>query len=179
MKALAQVTPERVIAEGFDTTTSVCLSHLGDNGYNIYLEILGGGYGAGAHNDGCDGVDCPLSNCANIPLESVEMDYPFMRMESYRLRTGTAGTGRHRGGLGLERAYRILADGVQYATYCDRYRHGAQGLFGGGDGAPAESLIERGDEILRLTSKTGRQLKAGDRLVIRTGGGGGYGTTDE
>lgn len=178
MKALAQIAPDDVIAEGFDTTTSICLSHLGETGYNIYLEILGGGYGAGAHNDGCDGVDCPLSNCANIPLEAVEMDYPFLRMETYQLRDGTAGDGRHKGGMGLERSYRILDDGVQFATYCDRFAAGAQGLFGGGDGAPAESLIERGDEIIPLRSKMGVKLQRGDRLIIRTGGGGGYGRTD-
>ena len=176
MKALAQIAPDKVIAEGFDTTTSICLSHLGENGYNIYLEILGGGYGAGAENNGCDGVDCPLSNCANIPLEAVDMDYPFLRMETYLLRDGTEGVGKHNGGMGLERSYRILEDNVQFATYCDRFTTGAQGLFGGHDGAPAESLIERGDETIPLRSKMGVTLQRGDRLVIRTGGGGGYGT---
>jgi N-methylhydantoinase B len=43
MSGLAKVLPERVIAEGFDTTEVVCLSHLGDDGYRIYLEIFGGG----------------------------------------------------------------------------------------------------------------------------------------
>lgn len=175
MKALAHIAPDKVIAEGFDTTTSICLSHLGPDGYNIYLEILGGGYGAGAHNNGSDGVDCPLSNCANIPLEAVDMDYPFMRMETYQLRDGSAGSGRHQGGMGLERSYRILADDVKFATYCDRFKAGAQGLFGGHAGAPAESLIERGDTVIRLESKTGVTLQRGDRLIIRTGGGGGYG----
>ncbi len=178
MKALAQIAPDRVIAEGFDTTTSICLSHLNETGYNIYLEILGGGYGAGAENDGCDGVDCPLSNCANIPLEAVEMDYPFLRMETYLLRDGTQGEGRTNGGMGLERSYRILDDNVQFATYCDRFKNGAQGLFGGHNGAPAESLIERNGESIALQSKMGVKLQRGDRLIIRTGGGGGYGTPD-
>ncbi len=80
MNALAQLAPDRVMAEGYDTTTPVCLSHLGPEGFNIYLEILGGGYGAGLANDGCDGVDSPLSNCANIPIEALEMDYPFLRI---------------------------------------------------------------------------------------------------
>jgi N-methylhydantoinase B len=175
MKALAAVAPDRVIAEGFDTTTSICLSHLDVDGYNIYLEILGGGYGAGVNNDGSDGVDCPLSNCANIPLEAIEMDYPFLRVETYRLRDGTAGAGKTKGGMGLERSYRILDDDVQFATYCDRFKSGARGLFGGADGAPAESLIERGDETIQLGSKTGVKLLSGDRLIFRTGGGGGYG----
>ena len=45
MKALAQAVPEQVMAAGFDTTHSTCLSHLDDQGYSIYLEIFGGGYG--------------------------------------------------------------------------------------------------------------------------------------
>jgi len=175
MKALAQIAPEHVIAEGFDTTTSVCLSHLGGAQYNIYLEILGGGYGAGINNDGCDGVDCPLSNCSNIPIEALEMDYPFARLETYSLRPGSGGAGKTQGGEGLERSYRILADDVQFATYSDRFRTSAEGLFGGGRGASAEVLIERDDKQIRLKSKTRVSLERGDLLIVRTGGGGGYG----
>ncbi|MEM7056466.1 MAG: hydantoinase B/oxoprolinase family protein [Pseudomonadota bacterium] len=178
MKALAQVVPDRVMAEGYDTTTPVCLSHLGPDGYNIYLEILGGGYGAGQENDGCDGVDSPLSNCANIPIESLEMDYPFVRVENYALRSGSGGAGARRGGLGFERSYRILQDGVTFATYGDRFTRPAEGLFGGESGAPAETHIERGDDKITLRSKTGRQVEKGDLLVVRTGGGGGYGDPD-
>ena len=179
MKALAQIVPEQVMAEGYDTTTPVCLSHLGPTGYNIYLEILGGGYGAGLGNDGCDGVDSPLSNCANIPIESLEMDYPFMRLERYALRPGSGGAGAQRGGLGFERSYRILADGVQFATYGDRFTSPAEGLFGAGDGAPAETHIQRGKEKIPLRSKTGRPVLKGDLLVVRTGGGGGYGPLEK
>ncbi|MEM1316492.1 MAG: hydantoinase B/oxoprolinase family protein, partial [Pseudomonadota bacterium] len=178
MKALAQVAPERVMAEGYDTTTPVCLSHLGPEGYNIYLEILGGGYGAGIGNDGCDGVDSPLSNCANIPVESLEMDYPFLRLERYALRDGSGGAGAHRGGMGFERSYRVLSDGVTFATYGDRFIRPAEGLFGGEDGAPAETWIERGDERIPLRSKTGCALQKDDLLVVRTGGGGGYGAPE-
>ena len=179
MKALAQVAPTKVIAEGFDTTTPVCLSHFSDGGYNIYLEILGGGYGAGASNDGCDGVDCPLSNCANIPIESLEMDYPFLRLENYGLRRGSGGVGQNRGGMGFERSYRILSDGIQFATYCDRFKTPAEGLFGGGKGATAEIVVEGQDGTTPLKSKQAYSLKKGDLLIVRTGGGGGYGAREK
>ena len=178
MKALAQVVPDKVIADGFDTTTPVCLSHLGPEGYNIYLEILGGGYGAGSGNDGCDGVDCPLSNCSNIPVEALEMDYPFLRVEQYGLIQGSGGKGHSRGGHGFERSYRILDDGVQFATYSDRFTKPAAGLFGGEPGREAEMLIERGEETIRLKSKMGIGLEREDLLVVRTGGGGGYGAAE-
>lgn len=175
MDALSNVAPARVIAEGFDSTTPVCLSHLGETGYNIYLEILGGGYGAGAGNDGCDAVDCPLSNCANIPIESLEMDYRFLRLEQYELIAGSGGRGKYRGGLGLRRVYRILTDGVQFATYSDRFQSPARGLFGGQAGQPASITIFRGNEQISLASKCGVELRRDDLLVVCTGGGGGYG----
>lgn len=175
MNALVQVAPKQVIAEGFDSTTPVCLSHLGENGYNIYLEILGGGYGAGSENDGCDGVDCPLSNCANIPIESLEMDYDFVRVENYGLIADSGGAGQHRGGLGFERAYRILKDNVQFATYSDRFDTPARGLLGGEPGRVASMTVIRGDEKIALASKCGFELQANDLLVVQTGGGGGYG----
>jgi N-methylhydantoinase B len=179
LNALVQVAPQRVIAEGFDSTTSVCLSYLGESGYNIYLEILGGGYGAGSGNDGCDGVDCPLSNCANIPIESLEMDYDFLRVENYGLIADSGGAGQFRGGLGFERAYRILRDGVQFATYSDRFKTPAPGLLGGEAGQVASVTVVRGDEKIALVSKGSFDLNNGDLLVIRTGGGGGYGPKSE
>ena len=175
MDALAQAVPDRVIAPGYDTTAVCCLSHRGAGPVNIYLEIFGGGFGAGPQNDGCDGVDSMLSNCSNIPIESMESDYPFFRVEDYSLRAGSGGAGQWRGGMGFQRIYRILCDQVTFATYGDRFRLAPQGLFGGQPGARAESFIERRDRAIALGSKQKFPLQEGDRLVVRTGGGGGYG----
>ena len=179
MMALSKVVPKQVIAPGYDTTTSTCLSEFRDGKFNIYLEIFGGGYGAGFHNDGCDGVDCPLSNCSNIPIEAMELDYKFFRIENYALIPNSGGNGKYRGGLGLEKSYRILEEGVTFATYGDRFRNPPEGIFGGGAGRHAENLIERGGEILSLSSKATVDLEKGDLLIIRTGGGGGYGDARE
>ncbi|MED6309188.1 MAG: hydantoinase B/oxoprolinase family protein [Pseudomonadota bacterium] len=179
MMALSEVVPERVIAPGYDTTTAACLSEFRDGKYNIYLEIFGGGYGGGAHSDGVDGIDCALSNCANIPMEAMELDYPFFRVENYALIPDSGGKGKHRGGLGFEKSYRILEDGVTFATYGDRFRIAPPGLFGGGPGRHAENLIERDGKTIVVGSKAGLELKKGDLLVMRTGGGGGYGAASE
>ena len=175
MNALAMAVPDRVIAPGFDTTTVSCLSHRGEDGYNIYLEIFGGGFGAGPDNDGCDAVDSMLSNCSNIPIEAMESDYPFFRVEDYSLRSNSGGAGRQRGGMGFQRIYRVLAEDVTFATYGDRFRIAPEGVFGGSPGAKAETFVERGGKKIRLTSKQQFTLQPDDRLVVRTGGGGGFG----
>jgi N-methylhydantoinase B len=179
MKALAQALPERVVATGYDTTTSACLSHLGENGYSIYLEIFGGGLGAGPTHDGCDGVDCPLSNCSNIPIEAMDMSYEFFRVVDYSLVPDSGGKGKWRGGMGLQRVYEILSDDVAFATYGDRFKLAPQGLFGGGPGRCAETIVERDGVEIALDSKQSFTLRKGDRLILRTGGGGGYGSVPD
>jgi N-methylhydantoinase B len=175
MKAMAQATPEQVIATGFDTTEAVCLSHLDDGRYQISLEIFGGGYGAGPTRDGCDAVDSPMSNCSNIPVESLDLDYDYFRIVDYSLRDGSGGAGRHRGGMGLRRHYEILKDGVTYATYSDRFRLAPEGLFGGLPGQCATTQIKRGETTIDLPAKGKFELLKGDILMIETGGGAGYG----
>jgi N-methylhydantoinase B len=179
MNALAKAVPDRVIAPGFDTTSVSCLSHRGETGYNIYLEIFGGGFGAGPGNDGCDAVDSMLSNCSNIPIEAMESDYPFFRVEDYSLRSNSGGAGRQRGGMGFQRIYRVLEDDVTFATYGDRFRIAPEGVFGGAPGAKAETFVDRGGQKIPLASKQQFPLLSGDRLVVRTGGGGGYGPASE
>jgi len=179
MKALGEAVPERVIAPGFDTTSVCCLSHKSADGYNIYLEIFGGGFGAGPNYDGCDAVDSMLSNCSNIPIESMESDYPFFRVEDYSLRSSSGGNGKFRGGMGFQKTYRILSGNVTFATYGDRFRIAPDGVLGGGNGAQAETFVERGGQVIQLESKQQFVLHEGDRLVVRTGGGGGYGSPSE
>ena len=179
MKALGEAVPGRVIAPGFDTTSVCCLSHKSADGYNIYLEIFGGGFGAGPNYDGCDAVDSMLSNCSNIPIESMESDYPFFRVEDYSLRSSSGGNGKFRGGMGFQKTYKILSDDVTFATYGDRFRIAPEGVLGGGAGAQAETFVERGGQVIQLESKQQFVLHQGDILVVRTGGGGGYGLPSE
>jgi N-methylhydantoinase B len=179
MKALAQAVPDKVIACGFDTTTSFVLSHLGDAGWSVYLEIYGGGFGAGLDTDGCDGVDNPLSNCSNTPVEALDQDFPFFRVAGYALRTDSCGRGKWRGGLGFTRSFEVLKDNVRIALYSDRFRRPADGLFGGGGGATGFCEIRRGSEVIQLGSKSATDLKRGDVVTLGLGGGGGYGDPSE
>ena len=179
MKALAQVVPEKVIACGFDTTSVFALSHLSENGYRVYVEVFGGGNGAGAENDGCSGVDSPLSNCSNTPVEALDMEYDYFRVVDYSLLADSAGAGRHRGGLGFSRAYEMLKDDVTMAVYADRFRIAPAGLFGGKDGMMGRCELTRGGKVVSLKSKDAMVLKKGDVLAIHVGGGAGYGDPAE
>jgi N-methylhydantoinase B len=181
IRALSQAVPEKVIASGFDTTTAVALSHLEPSSgtYGIVIEIMGGGWGAGPWHAGADGLDNPLSNCSNAPVEALEVECDYFRVNSYQLRPGTGGAGRQRGGLGIERSFEALKDGVKFAAYSDRFSFGAGGIFGGADGAPGAFRIQRRDgRIEDLPCAADAVLNSGDIVWIFTGGGGGYGAPE-
>jgi N-methylhydantoinase B len=109
----------------------------------------------------------------------MDMDYDFFRVQEYSLRSDSGGAGKYRGGLGFRRVYEILADGVTFATYSDRFKLAAQGLFGGEPGETAETYVVRGGERIALNSKQSFNLQRGDLLVMHTGGGAGYGLAAE
>jgi N-methylhydantoinase B len=178
LKALAQVAPDKVIASGNDTTHSLAISHLGEK-YRVYLEIYGGGFGASARVDGCDGVDSALSNCTNTPVEATDMDFDHFRVVGYGLVPDSGGAGRRRGGLGLWRSFEILKDGTNFACYSDRARIAPWGLFGGEEGGRTRIELRRDGAVIRLNTKTKMELRRGDVLTIYTAGGGGYGPPSE
>ena len=93
MKALARAVPEKVIATGFDTTTGPYLSRRSEAVYKVYHEVIGGGYGASARADGCSGVDGPLGNCSNVPVESLDMDFDLFSQLNFGRFHGTADLG--------------------------------------------------------------------------------------
>ena len=180
LKALAHVVPDKVIAGGNDTTLVTSISHLNDNGrYRVYLEVYGGGYGASPRQDGCDGVDSPLSNCTNTPVEATDMDFEHFRLIGYGLIPGSGGHGRHRGGLGLFRRFEVLKDRVNFAIYADRFRLAPYGLFGGTDGQRGRCEVERDGTVIPVKSKDAMELRRGDILTLYTAGGGGYGPPAE
>ena len=175
MKALAKAAPDKVISSGFDTCTIMCFSHQDGQRFGIYLEPLGGGFGASSTGDGCDAVDCPLSNCSNTPTESLDANYDFFRLRSYRLEPGSFGQGQYRGGAGFSRRYEVLKDDVTFAIYSDRFRLPSAGLLGGKPGSLGHCRVFRDNEVIELPPKTAFAMRKGDQLEIYLGGGAGYG----
>ena len=93
------------------------------------------------------------------------------------MRTGSGGAGRHRGGDGVLRSYRLLHGSGTISYRGERHLTAPQGAAGGSPGACALARIERADgRIEHLPAKARAQWEAGDRLVIETAGAGGWGT---
>jgi N-methylhydantoinase B len=112
----------------------------------------------------------------NTPAEIVEAEY-MIRVEEQRLRRGSGGAGRHRGGEGMVRTYTVLADGLSLTTMFERRVVPPYGLMGGKAGAPFRVTLHRAAGGSReLSGKENLTLAAGDRVVMETSGGGGYGT---
>lgn len=177
VRALSEAIPATAVATGFDTTTAIALSSLGVDGqYQVTLDIIGAGWGACAEHDGVDGLDNPISNCANAPIEALETDFDHFWIDEYSLNEGSGGRGERTGGNGIRRVYVAKKDGVKIAGYSDRHKHGPSGIYGGGAGAGgSHTIIRAGGEEVPLSTNYEEKLNKGDRIVIVSGGGGGYG----
>jgi N-methylhydantoinase B len=179
-RALARAVPDRIVAGGVTTAVVLVLSGRGGDGRSPYLfyEVHGGGEGAGATHDGDNGLRVHLSNTMNTPAEAIEAAYP-VRVEAAELIPGSGGAGRHRGGLGLRRRYRVLVDS-QAVTMIDRCRFAPWGAFGGGEAMPCAVTLDPETPAARPARGKGTfPLRAGQVIEVRTAGGGGYGPAGE
>jgi N-methylhydantoinase B len=139
-----------------------------------HLESSIGGWGAAHDRDGTG----PFRSTAHgdtkeVPVELQEASHPY-RLEWVRLRQDSGGAGTYRGGLGVEKAYRVLAP-CRLTVSMERTRCAPWGLEGGKDGEPGRVEVRRGDTLLRTLAKGEIQLEPDDRVLVFTAGGGGYG----
>ena len=146
----------------------------------VHLETVGGGMGASRNGPGLDGHRVHMGNTMCLPVEAVEAAYPI-RIDEFSLIDDSGGKGLHRGGAGARRVVRSLVDGVAFSLLFERALHPAPGARGGGDGRCAQFAVWQRDGVRRaLPSKTEAGiLNAGDRLIIETAGGGGFGPESE
>ena len=144
------------------------------DGVHQYYETIAGGSGAGADFDGTSVVQTHMTNSRLTDPEVLEWRFP-VRLEEFRIRRGSGGAGRHRGGDGSERRVRFLAP--MTAVLLANHRGVAPfGLAGGQPGATGKNWIERADgSIERFGATHSAAMKAGDVFVIQTPGGGGFG----
>lgn len=171
--ALAEAIPNRVTAASNGANTGVHFSGRDEaRGRDfVYLETIGGGSGAMCDSDGLDGVQVHMTNTSNLPVESLESEYPLM-VEAYELINGSGGIGEHRGGLGIRRKVRVEAPDVHFWLDTSRQKSKPWGLFGGGEGASASCELSDGS---RPIDHGYTVLQAGQSASIETAGAGGYG----
>jgi 5-oxoprolinase (ATP-hydrolysing) len=142
-----------------------------------YYETIGGGCGAGPGFDGASAIHSHMTNTRLTDPEVIEHRYP-VRIDAHAIRSGSGGAGRFRGGDGIVREISFLQP-MTLSIVSQHRTSGPYGLRGGLPGrAGAQRLIRRSGEVRRLGPVDGCEVEAGDRLILETPGGGGYGRPD-
>ena len=173
--ALAQIVPDRIPAAGEGGNTVVCLAGLKPNREPfIIVDMVCGAWGGRPDRDGIEAITNPSQNLSNTPVETLEAQHP-VRVEEYSLIPDSCGPGLWRGGLGVRRSYRLLAEEAQLQLRSDRMRFQPWGLAGGGPGRAARNLLERDGVVEDLPSKVTMRLTRGALVTHEQAGGGGHG----
>jgi 5-oxoprolinase (ATP-hydrolysing) len=139
-----------------------------------YYETVCGGCGAGPRFDGASAVHSHMTNTRITDPEIVEHRYP-VRIERFAIREGSGGGGRHRGGDGAIREISFL-EPMSLSVLGQHRKEGPYGLQGGEPGKPAKQYVLRASgERYELDSVDECEVLPGDRLILKTPGGGGFG----
>jgi N-methylhydantoinase B len=181
-KALAPALPGQVIAGHH---ADLCVGRINgrrpkDDSFYIYLGgLIGGGWGAKHNSDGRNAVIAMNDgDTHNGPSEQVEAKYPLL-VERYSLRPDSGGAGRYRGGLGAEQVVQARHP-IRFSSLMERVRCKPWGLFGGMSGSGNAVALHRfgKDEETQFPSgkAMNQVLQPGDAYILRSGGGGGYGS---
>ena len=178
-RAMARAIPERTIAGHHADLCAGMVHGLWPKDKRLFIGsvgLLGGGWGAKWNEDGVSATICINDgDTHNVPIEQREMKAPVLTRR-YALRQDSGGAGHFRGGLGVEKVIEALAPAV-FDTQIDRVHCAPWGLAGGNDGMSNDVELEIGGRPRRPPNgKVYKQaLKPGDLIIMRTGGGGGFG----
>ncbi len=143
----------------------------------VMYQLSGGGYGGNADHDGLTNGCSTIGISKAPPIEIMEQQFPVL-YRRYALREGSGGAGAHRGGFGLEYELELRRGEARASFVMDHGRTGPQGVLGGEDGAPNEVTVWRDGVPYtpeHLSKEQDIPLKPGDRVEVKTPGGGGYG----
>ena len=175
-KALAQAIPDRIPAASQGTMNNLTIGGIDPRtGAEFsYYETVAGGMGARPAQDGMKATHTHMTNSLNTPAEALEYAYP-LRVRQYRIRKGSGGKGKHKGGDGSVREIETLAP-ARMSLLSERRKRAPYGLHGGADGEVGRAwIIRRDGREEKLTSKGSWNLEPGDRVRIETPSGGGFG----
>jgi N-methylhydantoinase B len=176
--ALAQALPERIPAASTGTMNNLTVGGVDPRtgGAYAYYETIGGGCGATPVHDGASAVQTHMTNTMNTPVEALEHTYP-LKVTRYAIRTGSGGKGKFSGGDGIHRDIEFLGPAT-VTMISERREIPPYGLSGGEPGVCGENILVRRGEKKRLSGKFHIAVETGDRLLVSTPGGGGFGRAD-
>lgn len=174
-RALEPAIGERLTA-GCNTSAGLLIfsGPTAEGRWATFYETHGGGEGARDHRDGHPVTRVHLTNVMATPIEVIEAEYPI-RLERQQLRKGSGGKGRHVGGEGMIRDYRVIGAGLTLTTMFERRLTPPYGLRGGEDGQPMRVTLHRDGKSRELRGRENLSLKPDDLVRVETPGGGGYG----
>ena len=175
LEALAKLNPARAIAHcGSSSALTIAWAKARGGQSGMQYEIMGSAYGGGNGHDGASATATHLSNLHITPIEILESEFPC-RITRFELVADSGGAGRWRGGLSLQREYELLENATVVRRY-DKSRFPPAGLAGGKPGGAARFVIRLGTAEERATQASGRyEMAAGERFLLQSAGGGGYG----
>ena len=155
---------------------AVVVTSIGFSLLGVGAASFGGGSGARFNKDGLSCVQVHMTNTSNLPIESMEIEFPYM-VEQYTLVPDSGGPGKFRGGLSMSKDIRVLGHDSQFTIKADRQKTPPWGLFGGQPGLPGVITIYPGtdQEAVIDSKKSGTTLKSGGVLRCQMPGAGGYG----
>lgn len=174
-KALAKALPEIIPAASQGTMNNLTIGGIDSRtGKEFsYYETVAGGMGARPTQDGMSAVHTHMTNSLNTPAEALEYAYP-LRVRAYKIRKGSGGRGKQKGGDGVVREIETLSD-ASMSLLSDRRKTAPYGLQKGEDGEKGKAFIVRKKAKKEIKSKGSWTLESGDVVRIETPGGGGHG----
>jgi N-methylhydantoinase B len=175
LEALAHFNPRRAIAHsGASSALGIAWSKPRPGQTNMQYEIMGSAYGGGMGHDGATATATHLSNLHTTPIEILESEFPC-RITRFDLVADSGGAGQWRGGLAMRREYELLEDATVIRRF-NKTRFPPSGLAGGSDGAGARFVVRLGTPREVETTASARvEMRAGERFLLQSAGGGGYG----
>ncbi|MEQ8708323.1 MAG: hydantoinase B/oxoprolinase family protein [Rhodospirillales bacterium] len=179
---MAQAAPERTNAHAYGTINALSLAgHRQDGRRWVMFSFFGGGHGGNPKGDGLNHGNAPISTATIPPVEILEAAYPVM-FTKWALRQDSGGAGKHRGGLGAQYELELLEKNADVFLFGERGKYCPKGVFEGGEALPTVFTYEQDDgkhHPAMVSKMVNMKLKQGQKILLETPGGGGYGRIEE
>jgi N-methylhydantoinase B len=181
-QALAQAAPDKVNGCAYGTINALSLAGYRKDGRRwVMFSFFGGGLGGNPESDGLNHGNAPISTATIPPLEILEAAYPVM-FTRWSLRGDSGGPGAHRGGLGAVYEIELLEEQADVFLFGERGKFAPPGVVGGHSAAKNRFSYQQGNRVEtppQVSKMVGIAITRGEKLLLETPGGGGYGAPHE